>query len=287
MQRVTKSRRPVVIATDASTNLKSGFAERYEILIVPRRFRLGRQVYSTVEGPTQFATDRALPELLPAQLEDFVRAYKQVSNASIVSIHSAATLDNAAHQANVARNLLSPSLDVQVFEAKTIDGGVQCLVETAGSCVKAIEEATKEQVLALLERVQREMITLLFARGTGGLPCDSSPTLAQMLSCLLGSRLVFRLDSSTGMFKQIQADPPGPRLRFEDTQEIIVQWRRRNVQETNRLLAEMIGRIRSDNFELREIYLRNPLFPDDFVGLVAFPNSARISELIKWVKRWG
>ena len=281
------TRRRVVIATDASISLKSGFVEQYRVLVVPRRYRIGQQTVLSVDGPAQFVSDRTLPELLPAQLDDFIATYRQIENASIFSIHSAATIDNAIQQARIARNLLSPGVDLEIFEAKTIDGGVQLLVETAADFVNSEKDATKEQVQALLERIHGHILTLVLCKGTGRLPCETRNDFFQELANLFGPRLMFKMDSSKAVFKQIISGKQERELMVDNRTQILVQWKHQTSARASQLFAEMTRMFGRDAFAVREIYLRNPIFPDDFIGIVAYPDSTRIAELVKWVKRWG
>ena len=281
------TRRRVIIATDASVNLQSGFAERYQVLIVPRRFRLGNKVVVSGEGPTQFASERRLPVLLPAHLDDFISGYKQAGSPCIVSIHSPSTLDNAIHQVKIARNLLTPGLDIELFEAKTLDGGVQFLVETAAAFVESVSDATKDQVLALLERIQGEMISLVLARWTGNLPCAPGVDSLQQLASQFGARLLLKMENARGTFTPLAPGKRSSQVAFADSQQVMVQWRRQDARQANRLYAEMVAQLGADAFQVREIYLKNPHYPDDFIGIVAFPDATRINELVKWVKRWG
>jgi len=282
---VNDTRRRVVIATDASISLKSGFVQQYRVLVVPRRYRLGSQTVVSTEGPAQFATDRALPGLLPAQLDDFVNAYKQVENTSIVSIHSAATLDNAVQQARIARNLLTPGFDIEIFEAKTIDGGIQLLVETAANFVNSEKDANKEQVQALLDRIHGHIVTLVLCKGIGRLPCETKSDLMQELANLFGPRSMFKMDGAKGVFRQILHGQQT--VTVDQRSQMLVQWKHQTSVRASQLYAEMTALLGRDAFQVREIYLRNPIFPDDFIGIIAYPDSTRIAELVKWVKRWG
>lgn len=283
------TQRRVIIATDASINLKSGFAETGKILVIPRQFRIGNKTIKTIEGPTQYATERQLPELLPAVLEDFVKAYRQTDNASIISIHAPAALDDAVQRARYAQNMLSPAIDIHVFEVMAIDGGVQRMVEIAGNFVQGYDAATAEQVLALLQRVQNETTTLVFAKGTGRLPCVPKPGLQQQLGAMFGDRLTLHLDCNKGVFRW-NLDKKARHLpRLDEGQDLLLQWRRKSKQESRRLLGQMAALYprAAHDAEIRQIYLKNPVFPDDFIGLVAMPNAGRVIDLIRWVRRWG
>lgn len=279
--------RQVVIATDASISLKSGFAESYRILVVPRRYRVGQQTILSAEGPIRFATDRTLPMLLPAQFDDFVEAYKQVGSTSIVSIHSPGTIDNAVQQARIARNVLSPTADIEIFETKTIDGGIQLLIETAANFINSEKDATKDQVLALLERIHSHILTVLLSKGIGQLPCEPKPHSFQELVNLFGPRRLFKMDTAKAIFRPVSPREQIQEVRIQKDQQVIVQWHHQHLTQANRLFSEMIAWLGQDAFQVREIYSKNPIFPSHFIALVTFPDPVRITELVKWVKRWG
>jgi hypothetical protein len=283
---LSSSNRRVVIATDASISLASGFVERYQILMIPRRFRVGKRIVSTAEGPEQFATDRAVPELLPAEPEDFISAYRQASNAVIISIHATALVDNAAQRANQARTLLSPNPEIHVWQAQTFDCGVQLLVQTVGDFVASLGSATPDQALALLERIERETETFLLTNRVGRLPCQPALTFSQQIACWFGTRLTLRLDSAHNTFQQTSLRGLVQSARNQ-TKDVHVQWRRGNRGQASRYFAEMKQLFGDDGFELHEVSVKNSAFTGSEIGIIAVPNASRIGELTKWVKRWS
>ena len=96
---------------------------------------------------------------------------------------------------------------------------------------------------------------------------------------------MYRMDGTKGVFRQVVRGKQ--EVSVDRRSQMLVQWKHQTSARASRLYAEMTGLLGRDAFQVREIYLRNPIFPDDFIGLVAYPDTTRIAELVKWVKRWG
>lgn len=274
-----ESHHRVVIATDAGIDLRTGLAEHYQILVVPRWFHAGDRVHLTATGPRQFAMNESISEILPARSEDFVNAYSQVEHTHIVTIHLSKIFDNAAAEARKAQCLLGNRREIQVFEAKTTEAGVGFLVETASHFVQQASSSSPDQVLSFLRQVEQELVTYLFVEDPvkasiakeSGLP--DNPQLSEERGQL------FRLDVETGELVQIQDMDLAFQKMSEKGYEVIVQWQRSDEKETSRKASEVTQRIGSESFEIREVYSKNPTFPRQSIGFIRVPNSARINSI--------
>lgn len=274
-----ESHRRVVIATDAGIDLRTGLAEHYQILIVPRLFRAEDGVHLSATGPKQFAMDESLSEILPARAEDFINAYSQVERAHIVTIHLSKIFDNAADAARKAQSLLGNRREIQVFEAKTTEAGVGFLVETVSHFIQQAKSPSPDQVVSFLKQVGLELGTYLFVEDPVGPPIANESGWLDEPQLSEGFGRMFQFDAETGELVQVQDMDLAFRKMCESGYEVIVQWQRSDEKETSRNVSLVSRKIGAEGFEIREVYSKNRVFPRRFIGFVRVPNSARIESI--------
>ena len=71
--------------------------------------------------------------------------------------------DGAAREARVCRQLMQPDQHIEVYEAKTLEGGLDFLLKS--TLAMLVEGATTTQVLALLRYLETHMLTFLLTPG--------------------------------------------------------------------------------------------------------------------------
>jgi hypothetical protein len=228
-------------------------------------------------SPTQLAAATGLPRLRPARLDDFKNTYGQVSGAAILSIHSISILDNALRQAERAQLVLLGDSMVRIFEAGTIDGGLQFLVETAAWLV-AEQQVPIEVLPYLLTRIERQIATFVLTREPAVFSDKLVPVEQAGVPSASTVMTALRLDPIEKAFVPVtEINLLGMQRNGWD---IIAQWTRRSEEETTDRIAWMTALLQCDTFKVREMYFENPRMPGDLIGIVAFPSREKIAEII-------
>lgn len=148
--------------------------EWHGLTVIPRTVRIDGQAMSSAERSNvvralaREATNRnARLQVLPPEREQFLQTYQTLAreNKDVVSVHLLEQLDGALREARVCRQLLQPTHNVHVYEAKTLEGGLEFLLKTALRVAAA--GATATQVLTLLRYLETHMLTFLITAGVG------------------------------------------------------------------------------------------------------------------------
>lgn len=156
-----------LVVTDGRVLLGSGIEELQGLTIIPRDVRLdGQTLHSsdhlnTIRGQAGATDRRRTARILPPQREQFLQTYLGLAklHAQVVSIHYLATLDGAAREARVCRQLMQPLQQIEVYEAKALEGGLAFLLRTATTLTQ--QGASPAQLLALLRYLETHMQTFL------------------------------------------------------------------------------------------------------------------------------
>lgn len=128
------------VVTDGRVLLGSDFESPDALTVIPREIRVNGE---TLRSDERINRVRALvhealergrsPEVLPPQREQFLGIYQQLAERQphVVSIHYLGSLDGAAREARVCRQLMQPLQQIDVYEAKTLEGGLEFVIKTA------------------------------------------------------------------------------------------------------------------------------------------------------------
>jgi|GEM_PF-4884781 len=161
-----------VIVTDGRVLLGSEVEAEAHLTVVPREVRVEEQTLRSDErinvlrSLTREAHARRHPvQVLPPQRELFLRSYQALSerHRHVVSVHYLEAFDGAAREARICRQLMYPVQQIDVYEAKALEGGLQFLLKTAATLAQ--EGATTTQLIALLRYLETHMLTLLITPG--------------------------------------------------------------------------------------------------------------------------
>lgn len=167
-----------MIVTDGRVLLASELEEFPELTVIPREIRIDAQ---TLRSDDRIKMIRSLVReatnhnrkvrVLPPQREHFLPVYQALGEhyEQLISMHLMGTFDQAAREARICRQLMQPSHQIHVYEAKTLEGGLEFLLRTALDLAK--EGANVSQLLTLLRYLETHMLTFLLAMGS----CPSQP----------------------------------------------------------------------------------------------------------------
>ena len=193
---------PSMVVTDGRVMLGSDVEPQGDLAVIPRTILLGSETLSSAERAN---TIRALahasrnqsrqPRIAPPEREHFLTAYQQAADgeAQVVSIHLHSSLDGAAREARICRRLFQPRVQIHIYEAKTLEGGLAFLLSTAVELAQ--EGATATQLLALLRYLEGHMHTLLLTRGAVRAQHLMAPTaLQQLRGAVPGTETLWWLD---------------------------------------------------------------------------------------------
>lgn len=218
-----------VVVTDGRVLLGNEVEEQRDLMIIPREVRVGDQV---VRSDERIGVVRSLarewsgrgkpPQVLPPQREHFLRTYQSLApqHQHIVSVHYLATLDGAAREARICRQLMQPAQQIDVYEAKTLEGGLEFLLRTALGLVE--DGANSTQLLALLRYLETHMLTFLLVPGTqSAQPWSQLSGVERTRSLLPGSETLWLVDPKQGRLSVVAQ---GMRLHTRLGQAIERRW---------------------------------------------------------------
>lgn len=197
-----------VVVTDGRVLLGNEVEEQRDLKIIPREVRVGDDI---VRSDERIGVVRSLarewsgrgrpPQVLPPQREHFLRTYQQLAEAHdhVISVHYLATLDGAAREARICRQLMQPAQQIDVYEAKTLEGGLEFLLQTALSLLE--DGASATQLLALLRYLETHMLTFLLVPGVQSpQPWVKLSGLERTRSLMPASETAWLVDPKQGKF---------------------------------------------------------------------------------------
>jgi hypothetical protein len=161
-----------MVVTDGRVLLGSEIEAAPELAVIPREVELGDQKLRSDERVNMIrslareASSRGRPpKVLPPQREHFLNTYLALAeqHPHIISIHHLASLDGAAREARICRQLMHPLQHIDVYETKTLEGGLEFVLKTALTLTQ--EGASATQLLALLRYLETHMLTFLLTPG--------------------------------------------------------------------------------------------------------------------------
>ena len=167
-----------MVVTDGRVLLASELEERPSLAVLPREVRIEGTVHRSddrinmLRSLAREATGRRRPvTVLPPQREHFLPVYQAIAErySDVVSLHLMEAFDPAARAARICRSLMQPFHQIHVYEAKTLEGGLEFLLSTALGLID--DGATAPQLLTLLRYLETHMLTFLLASGA----CPNQP----------------------------------------------------------------------------------------------------------------
>lgn len=161
-----------MVVTDGRVLLASELEEQPSLAVLPREIRIDGTVHRSDERinilrslAREAAGRRRAVAVLPPQREQFLPVYQALAerHSDVVSLHLQEAFDPAARTARICRSLMQPFHQIHVYEAKTLEGGLEFLLTTALGLVD--DGATAQQLLTLLRYLETHMLTFLLAAG--------------------------------------------------------------------------------------------------------------------------
>lgn len=320
-------KQPVRIVTDGAVELAPETISTLGIGIVPRQLQAGKTTYeSNEETPLPVLGQTLSPSkarVLSPIVNDFLQAYRRFEPAPILSIHPAETLDDAAHFARLARNLLTAHPlttyydaqgalrylrlpqsvteppEIHVFEASTIDLGMRLLVTAAAQSARDGRVVGKLDLL--LHRLQTEMLqTWVLTKNTSRLSVADTPTAGarSMLRRLLpGMETLLRLERATGRFEVVERGrnlaktlAARPEL-FQGIPQPCEIWIRQRgyAKEVQQIASQLQTACQAERVNVEHDSLAAaPYFASNYIELVLGPTPEAIERVIKFTDRvWG
>jgi hypothetical protein len=190
------------VVTDGRVLLGSDLEYPHSLTVIPREVRVNGEILCSderinlIRSIAHDALERGRqPEVLPPQRATFLGSYQALAEHQphVVSIHYLASLDGAAREARVCRQLMQPVQQIDVYEAKTLEGGLEFVIKTAQALAQ--EGASATQLLALLRYLEPHMLTFLVTPGAiKPQPWNDIPGAARLRSLLPSTHTLWHFD---------------------------------------------------------------------------------------------
>jgi hypothetical protein len=218
-----------MVVTDGRVVLGNALSGSPALAVVPRDVRVNKETLRSDERLDDLRTmarearsgSRA-PEVLPPDRQCFIETYTGLAprHPHVVSMHYLASMDSAAREARICRQLMHPYQQIDVYEAKTLEGGFGFLLGTA---TKLSEDgATAAQLLALLHYLESHMHTFLLTPASAqSQPWASASALRRMASVTPGNETLWRFDPKG---RKLVAVAQGIRLHSRIGQTLATRW---------------------------------------------------------------
>jgi len=293
----------VSIVTDGAVKLSPDCINEYKIIIVPRPVKVGKQILKSNRHTTLKEINRKIVDsrrratVFPPNLQHFLTIYRKLHahGHSMVSIHAPQFLDDACHQALLARNMLLPDIELDIFETDTLDAGISFLVEAAARFARQ-RGTTSQQVRVLLQRLQDKIHTLLIASRPQHIPCDPPLDARQMLrATILGAQTLLSLEKGEGVFK-VQRQSSGLIKELSSQRQllpqidgpcdILIKYSGYN-RHLNGLRTQLTRLFKAENFLLEQAGVESYFLASNFIEINFLPTASEVSRIEQWVKMWG
>lgn len=297
------SSKRVSIVTDGAVKLGPDFIEEYKIIVVPRPVKVGKQILKSDRHTTlkeinrKVANSRKRATVLPPNLQHFLAIYRKLNahDRGIVSIHAPQFVDDACHQALLARNMLLPDIELDIFEAETLDAGISFLVEAAARLARQ-RGTTRQQVQVLLQRLQDKIHTLLITTKPQHLPCypllDAQQRLratvlgAQTLLSLEKGKRVFEVKrQSSGLIRELSSQRQ-LLPQIDGPCDILIKYSGYK-KHLKGLQPQLTRLFKAESFRLEQAGVEAYFLPGQFIEIIFLPTATEVSRIEQWVKKWG
>jgi len=299
------SRKQITIVTDGMVELAAEYIEKYGIVVVPRQVKIGKKSLKSDRNTTlrelnkEIRSSKISAKFPEPPLQIFLDLYRELHTRrrSAISIHLSESIDGACHQARVAQGLLSPDVDVLVFESHVLDVGTSFLVRTAARFAGK-QGATTQQTLALLQRVQDAVQVVLITGSPHNLP--GSPSLKGEQRIKTGipfMKTLLSLDSFRGTFRvEGQGTDPLKLLsgkyhlfrNIDGPRDVLIKCRRRekSIGQFQSLLSRQLGNT-MNSFNVIRAGVEASYLPADAIEIIFLPTGAEIAKIEHSIIKWG
>lgn len=151
------------IVTDSTADIPQELRERYRIEMIPLKVHFGNDMYQdavtiNAERFYQLLVEaKRLPTTSQPSPIEFLEVFKRLNaepDTQIISIHLSAAFSGTYQSAVLAKNMMEEEADITVVDSKSASYGFGLIVVEAAKMAEA--GRTKEEILAMIERYQRE-----------------------------------------------------------------------------------------------------------------------------------
>lgn len=151
------------IVTDSTADIPQELRERYRIEMIPLKVHFGHDMYQdavtiSAERFYQLLVEaKRLPTTSQPSPIEFLEVFKRLNaepDTQIISIHLSAAFSGTYQSAVLAKNMMEEEADVTIVDSKSASYGFGLIVVEAAKMAEA--GRTKEEILAMIERYQRE-----------------------------------------------------------------------------------------------------------------------------------
>ena len=215
--------RSAVIVADGGIDLPEGYADHYQIRMIPLMLSFGSEELrsgidiSAADFYQRLRVDPQHPTTSQPSAGDYVELYKEAAKAGlpILSFHLSAGLSGSIRSAQLAREML-PELSITVVDTGTLSGAMGLQVLVAADMASRGEPV--EAIVAEVKRIGQEsemfftLETIDYLRKGGRIG-----RVAGAVAGLLGIRPVITVDKSTGTYA-----PTGRVRSFKAGQAMVV-----------------------------------------------------------------
>ncbi|WCF10155.1 DegV family protein [Paenibacillus thiaminolyticus] len=151
------------IVTDSTADIPQELRERYRIEMIPLKVHFGNDMYQdavtiSAERFYQLLVEaKRLPTTSQPSPIEFLEVFKRLNaepDTQIISIHLSAAFSGTYQSAVLAKNMMEEESDITIVDSKSASYGFGLIVVEAAKMAEA--GRTKEEILAMIERYQRE-----------------------------------------------------------------------------------------------------------------------------------
>ncbi|WGU96936.1 DegV family protein [Paenibacillus dendritiformis] len=151
------------IVTDSTADIPQELRERYRIEMIPLKVHFGNDMYQdavtiNAERFYQLLVEaKRLPTTSQPSPIEFLEVFKRLNaepDTQIISIHLSAAFSGTYQSAVLAKNMMEEEADITIVDSKSASYGFGLIVVEAAKMAEA--GRTKEEILAMIERYQRE-----------------------------------------------------------------------------------------------------------------------------------
>ena len=299
------SSRRARVATDGLVWLSHRRIEKYRIIVVPRRIKVGERSLISDHDKTISDVNRRLGKMLSKaqvsqpEVRHFQLLYLKAiaEERKIVSVHLMSPFDGACHQAKIACNLLESGSDVEVYESAALGYGTGFMVETAARFASQ-NRANDDQVMALLDRLERDVHVFIVTGKPKELPLvDDSALSDSVINLVSNPKVLLEVNQQNGKLEVLGQDGDMVRLlkmsrqhigKIEGPAEVSIRCFRKTPWVGQ--IAAFLSRGLDGSFEftgIRQAGLEASYLPSDGAEIVFLPTAGRIKNMIEFAKKWG
>ncbi|MDG0871296.1 DegV family protein [Paenibacillus thiaminolyticus] len=151
------------IVTDSTADIPQELRERYRIEMIPLKVHFENDMYQdavtiSAERFYQLLVEaKRLPTTSQPSPIEFLEVFKRLNaepDTQIISIHLSAAFSGTYQSAVLAKNMMEEESDITIVDSKSASYGFGLIVVEAAKMAEA--GRTKEEILAMIERYQRE-----------------------------------------------------------------------------------------------------------------------------------